>query len=455
MKRLTMNNRPRSRQPTVQLQWIAVIMVSSAAWIFPAISAGQRPGWMERAYGQPIPEIDLTDHVKKYPIVIAGRQWPCHWVARGEVGKRHPSVRHNPELARIPEYRDFVEGTERPKRPKPGSEGGGYWPLLIRLNDAETGKRTDRLACLFRTGAIHIGPGGNIALAFSDDRGKTWSAPKTVVAYDKRLRFDYRHGSFGQAHNGDLLAMYWLSGTWTWELEKIDQPNVKGVRLVRSADMGRTWSEPVDLKLRKKIGFGVSPYGPIRRIGKRTLVANVREGRTDKSYLAWSYDDGQTWPEITVIGTDRKTETWVLPLNSKEWVGYTRSGAGGAWICHSHDGAKTWPDWQRIEPYRRRVPGCIVKLPHNRLAVIHTYRQYPFGIRAFLSHDGGRTFDTDLSYVLCDSFWMEDCGYPSAVVFEDGTVVVAAYATKDREHPQWGTCAMTLVFEASLLKDSR
>jgi hypothetical protein len=84
--------------------------------------------------------------------------------------------------------------------------------------------------------------------------------------------------------------------------------------------------------------------------------------------------------------------------------------------------------------------------------VIHTWRQYPFGIRAFVSHDGGKTFETNLSYVLCDSFWMEDTGYPSAVVFDDGTVVVAAYASKDREHPEWGTCAMCLVFDGAMLQ---
>jgi hypothetical protein len=70
-----------------------------------ARSEDLRPKWLRDANAIPLPEVDLTDHVKKYPIVATGRQWPCHWVARGIVGRKHPSVRQNPELFRIPDYK--------------------------------------------------------------------------------------------------------------------------------------------------------------------------------------------------------------------------------------------------------------------------------------------------------------------------------------------------------------
>ena len=398
--------------------------------------------------GQEIREIDLTDIVQKYPIIATGEQWPDHWVARGIVGPDHPSVKSNPQLANIPEYADFVAGTENLPRPAPGAEGGGFWPVLQRLRDPDTDQMTDRLGCLFRTGAIHLGPGGNLSVAFSDDRGQTWSEPTTVINYDPNLVQDYRNGSFGQAPNGDLLVMDWVSESWDNDLNQTGGSDFICCQLSRSTDMGQTWSAPLQLDFKQRLGFGVGPYGPIQRINETTLVVNLREGATDKSYLAWSYDNGYTWPEITTVSTDRKTETSFLPLEGQEWVGYTRQGSGGAWITRSHDGGKTWPDWEEVDPYRRRVPGSIVKLPDNKVAVIHGYRQFPFGARAFLSHDGGQTFDASISYVLNDAFWNEDCGYASAVTYEDGTVVAAAYTTKEREHPEWGTCAVAMVFNS-------
>ncbi len=416
------------------------------------IPAQEMPSWLVEAYAVKIPEVDLTDKVAKHRIFGAARQWPDHWTARGLVGNKAPSVRDNPQLKSLPEYKDFVAGKQRLPRPTLDEHGGGYWPLLIRLRAPKSGQPTETLACLFRTGAIHLGPGGNIAIAFSHDRGKTWTEPAVAVPRDKQLKLDYRHGSFGQARNGDLLVMYWVSAGWNWDLQKTGEPDFLATELVRSPDLGKTWSKPQDLNLREKLGFGVGPFGPIQQVGKDALVVNVREGASDQSFLAWSFDDGRTWPKITTISTNRKTETWVLPLTHQEWIGYARAGAGGAWICRSHDGGLTFPEWQEVKPYRRRVPGCLLKLSGNRVAIIHTYRQYPFGIRAFLSHDGGKTFDFQRSYVLCDSFWMEDCGYPSAVALDDGTVLVATYATKDREHPEWGTCAMLLTFNDAIFE---
>ena len=77
-------------------------------------------------------------------------------------------------------------------------------------------------------------------------------------------------------------------------------------------------------------------------------------------------------------------------------------------------------------------------------------RAFPFGIRAILSRDGGGSFELETQYVLCDSFFHVDCGYPSSVVHDDGTIVTAAYCTYDWNHPEWGTCAIAFVYDRSL-----
>ena len=67
-------------------------------------------------------------------------------------------------------------------------------------------------------------------------------------------------------------------------------------------------------------------------------------------------------------------------------------------------------------------------------------------VRAVLGRDGGRTFDWDRPFVITDSFWTFDSGYPSVVCFDDGTIVCAAYTMYDLAHPDWGTCAIAYVW---------
>ena len=417
---------------------------------------GTKTGEYER--NVTVHEIDLTDRVAKYPIFATGRQWPDGDMLVGKTGKKHMIVTQYPQLAEHPDYRPLFEDALDLEPPKPGERGGGFVPVLRCLRDHHSGHWTERLACVFWVGAPHIGPGSDTVISFSDDRGKTWSEPIMAVRHDPELRFDYRHGAFGQTPNGDLLIMYWLTDVWSpdYTRRKEGDESFSEVRLVRSTDMGSTWSEPVRLNfLDKTNGVAVGPHGPILQVSENTLVVNLRGGdpRPNRhSFLAWSYDDGRTWDEVTLIRAPGWTETNVLPLEDKEWLAYSRTNVprnNTPWMGRSHDGGKTWPDWEQLVPSRYMVPGHILKLPRNRVAIIHTYREYPFGVRAFLSRDGGVTFDTRTSYVICDSFFMWDGGYPRPVLFEDGQIVVSAWATLDREHRTWGTCAVAMAFHES------
>ena len=52
--------------------------------------------------------------------------------------------------------------------------GGGYFPVLIRLHDG-------KLMAVLRGGAPHIGVKGRLDVITSTDDGKTWSAPRTAI----------------------------------------------------------------------------------------------------------------------------------------------------------------------------------------------------------------------------------------------------------------------------------
>ena len=356
------------------------------------------------------------------------------------------------------------------------SDGGGYFPVLSRLNNGD-------LACAFRTGQQHRGPGGAISLSRSSDQGRTWSTPVLVTkgtGNDEDGVDDYRNPSLVQAANGDLVMAFGILIE-----NSIGKFRVGGTKVTRSSDLGNTWSAPEDIDYIEKGQAMIprdtrpSPYGQMRRLNDGTLVFNARAAQRDahgqhnrETYLFWSKDHGKTWSDFTLIRHHR-SETGFLPLSDTEWVGFARYGKGkkppfegfkfddrGPLLIWSHDGGRTWPDeleWAS-NPNRKRSmmrhPGSIVKLSGNRVLITYGYRSEPYGIRAVVSHDGGKTFDLTREYVLGGSFGNPDCGYPSTVVLEDGTIVTACYTIVHRTHPEWGVCAVALVYPESLFEAS-
>jgi hypothetical protein len=234
---------------------------------------------------------------------------------------------------------------------------------------------------------------------------------------------------------------------------------------IRSGDGGKTWSEPITIA-RRSDDVLVHPYGQMRRLYDGTLVFNARgyyaqqAYRADSAlpermtYLYWSQDNGHSWNKSTLIRAG-KTESGFLPLDEEHWVAYVRHNGAPSMIAHSFDGGRSWPRWDETlsgDPFvqTRRLPGSLVKLPNGYVLITYGYRAYPFGVRAIVSQDGGNTFDLTREYVIADSFLHFDCGYPSTICFEDGTIVTVAYTLEDVEHTEWGTCAIAYLYHQDL-----
>ncbi len=390
-----------------------------------------------------IREICLKDRIEQIPVVQTGQRWP----ARHEI--RNPEIlfQRFPQCREDPKRRHFGDSRELPPR---FSKGGGFFPVLLRMHNGD-------LACVFRTGAIHVGSGGEISISFSKDRGKTWSDYQVIVRGDAEKDLDMRNVSLGQAANGDLVLAYGISPGRHVEGVSVAVYDFRDMVVIRSTDGGKTWSEPNMIE-RPPDGAAVHPYGQMRCLRNGTLVFNARgyysseEYRTNPNlpgrmtYLYWSVDDGQSWGEPTLIRAG-KTETGFLPLDERHWVAYVRHNNAPSMIAHSFDGGKTWPRWDEMlrgDPLTRtrRLPGSLTKLPNGYVLITYGYREYPFGVRAVISHDGGDTFDMTTEFVIADSFLHWDCGYPSTVCLDDGTIVTVAYTLEDIEHPEWGTCAI-------------
>ena len=293
------------------------------------------------------------------------------------------------------------------------------------------GSRTDTRTAMAKNGNIYVG--GNGYLWKSTDRGETWSMrelPHRSAAA----------GGFGIL-NGDVFILV------------VDMPDNSASSVLRSTDYGKTWSEPVVLDIRPydSSGGGWSHvYQHPDGTAMITLTLRNRSFHTVfHDYIFRSTDGGKTWGDQTLL-VPYSAETSILALrDSGRVLAYARSqrnslpedppdfwkqtGAtrGNPWplkngvIAESNDGGRTWENLRLFDTYGS-VPGEIIQTPDGRVAAVWLQR-YPYDkaeIRVRISADGGRTWEKR-TYSL-----FKGMGYPSSVVYPDGTIVTVCENTK-------------------------
>jgi len=99
-------------------------------------------------------------------------------------------------------------------------------------------------------------------------------------------------------------------------------------------------------------------------------------------------------------------------------------------IVASGDGGRTWDFLSRVNDWG--APGDLVRLRDGRIVCVYGYRLPPFGVRARVSEDAGRTWGREL--VLRDDGGSWDLGYPRAIEVEPGRVLAVYYMNR-RDDP--------------------
>ncbi len=92
-------------------------------------------------------------------------------------------------------------------------------------------------------------------------------------------------------------------------------------------------------------------------------------------------------------------------------------------MFESEDGGRTWRFISRVNDWG--APGDIARLRDGRIVCVYGYRLPPFGIRARISEDSGRTWGREL--ILRDDGGSWDLGYPRVVERPDGRIVAIYY----------------------------
>ena len=327
------------------------------------------------------------------------------------------------DLRRLPGAREVSVVTDR-----------GYFPVLVRLPD-------DAILAVFRAGAGHEGLGGRLEASRSEDGGLSWSEP-VVIADSER---DDRNPAVGVAPDGSVVCAYHLQGSYDAEGRFVrDASSLPyDTRVVRSEDGGRIWGKPTPLGDERL--NGCSPFGHILTLPDGTMVMPIYGGAAgDRSHihasdgpnvfhssLLRSTDGGRTWGDPTLVGRNL-SEGAFLRHPRGQWVAAIRTEKPHerlAWT-ESLDKGRTWSDAQRLtEP--GEMPADLIALGGGHVLLVYGCRHEPFGVAGMLSSDGGRTWLRDRPLILNDDRPGDDCGYPSGVRLDDGTLVIAYYSAGD------------------------
>lgn len=99
-------------------------------------------------------------------------------------------------------------------------------------------------------------------------------------------------------------------------------------------------------------------------------------------------------------------------------------------IFASDDGGRTWGFLSRVNDWG--APGDLVRMADGRIACVYGYRLPPYGVRARISADEGRTWGREL--ILRDDGGSWDLGYPRVVEESPGRLYAVYYMNR-RDDP--------------------
>ncbi len=331
------------------------------------------------------------------------------------------------------------------------------WPTVARLDTGEL------LVVVSAGREHHVCPFGQVHLLRSSDNGQSWTGPEILA----NGPLDDRDAGILQTRGGTVLVNWFTSIAWRDWLVRAEAEGGEalrnygddgyvarcrkvralltedvvarelGVWMLRSPDGGRIW-EP---KRWVAAGAG-SPHGPTQLAdGSLLFIGNWRDcpvaARAAEPITTLgarlSRDDGRTWELIGAI-PERPCdvpgcyhEPHAVQLSDGRILVHIRNHNKQDSLhilqCESTDGGRTFSvphDTGLIG-----LPAHLLVLRDGRLLSTFGYRYLPYGNRAAISSDGGRTWSEPM--VIDEKPVARDIGYPSTVELADGSLFSVWY----------------------------
>jgi sialidase-1 len=321
-------------------------------------------------------------------------------------------------------------GFKQPK-PYPGYAGFVGWTSIVRT-------RTGALLLTFSSGYWHASPptpitgikaddiqqwqkmgmpavtaprGGRAEIMRSDDNGKTWSDPVSMIDTE----WDDRSPAVAQLPDGTLVASFFT------------YPST-AVGIIRSFDDGRTW-EQTPMKICAPFHSLATDGPPLVMPDGSLLLAAYGAEKQDSPFEAIgifsSRDRGQTWQYLASIRAPHEmTEPGLARLRDGTLVVITRPEGALSW---SKDGGKTWTTPKSL-PARIFDPWLLTLRDGILLCVHGSYNKPNRGLRALVSKDGGASWSgggPDYGFVIDPTVY----GYSRGIQLPDGSIYLVFQAT--------------------------
>jgi hypothetical protein len=305
----------------------------------------------------------------------------------------------------------------------------------------------------------------------SSDGGATWDAPVFAPDFDwsgtecpgiavtgsgtlllTQFRFGWYPPALGRKRKeaGENISICLPHVGWTEDFEERDWqravlPWVRGYHglyVHRSTNGGLTYDQTVRVDT---AGYrdGYTRVG-VRQLSSGRLVYVVTEHHRPCNrftYAVSSDDDGRSWTKPTVVcdDPDRKFgEPDVAEVAPGELYCVLRETAVSGYLfdCRSTDGGATWSPPTRTSIFGH--PGQLTPLADGRLLCTYGRRTPPFGIRAAISEDGGRSWLMDSEIIIRNDLPNGDLGYPTTIEYAPGRLFCTYYG----QEPDGLTCVM-------------
>jgi len=316
--------------------------------------------------------------------------------------------------------------TITPSEPSYISDNHTFLSYLTKL-------KTGRILHVFRLdpGVMgnHVGNGGRIVKRYSDDDGKTWSNPVTIL----KDSIDDRVSSGGVLDDGTIVIFFGRYKTiGLWDGNYVDY------NLISSKDNGETWSKIVTLpsihglqsgifKINSKVGYFTTTY--------EHYYADIRYSpdgyNWDSVYSKWDYTKTKQFDLY---------EPTIASIEDGRLVTLFRQENNPLYQSISSDYGKTWtvPDTTSIaNNYYCVAPLNLYDSKLNKLITIATDRRG--GNYSNLNNDAGlwvycnnpdsvfnnlKGYDNPQFRVRSEPNTYRLLGYPSATKLNDSTYLV-------------------------------